>query len=30
MSPMSDALQRLGDALAGERQALIDHDVEGA
>jgi len=29
MSPMSDALQRLGDALAGERQALIDHDVEG-
>jgi hypothetical protein len=29
MIPMSDALQRLGDALAGERQALIDHDVEG-
>ncbi|HEY0333426.1 MAG TPA: flagellar protein FlgN [Stenotrophomonas sp.] len=26
---MSDALQRLGDALAGERQALIDHNVEG-
>ena len=29
MSTVSDALQRLGDALAGERQALIDHDVEG-
>jgi hypothetical protein len=26
---VSDALQRLGDALAGERQALIDHNVEG-
>lgn len=26
---MSDALQRLSDALAGERRALLEHDVEG-
>jgi len=26
---VSEPLQRLSDALAGERQALIDHDVEG-
>ncbi|KAB7771851.1 flagella protein [Xanthomonas maliensis] len=26
---VNDSLQRLSDALAGERQALIEHDIEG-
>lgn len=26
---MSEPLQRLSDALAGERRALLEHDVEG-
>ncbi|MEE7546182.1 flagellar protein FlgN [Xanthomonas sp. Kuri4-1] len=28
-TPVSEPLQRLGDALAGERRALLEHDVEG-